>query len=212
MTKLVTLKLTGDLDDVGFQVSLEISQDGDRPSIEETGQLPAAPDLLAQLDSHWLENYRPLSAPYRIKSKGIEYGGSIQARLKACQESGKTLRDRLNTWLDAESFRDIDRLLRQQLKPDDDIRVLIRTNDTRLHKLPWHLWSFCQSYPKTEIALSPPKFQRRERFSSQGGRQKIRILAILGHAEGIKVSRDRQTLEKLPGAEVEFLDEPTQSE
>ncbi|OAB57274.1 hypothetical protein AY600_09470 [Phormidium willei BDU 130791] len=212
MTKLVTLKLTGNLDNAGFQVSLEISQDGDRPSIEETGQLPAAPDLLAQLDRHWLENYRPLSAPYRIKSKGIEYGGSIQARLKACQESGKSLRDRLNTWLDAESFRGIDRRLRQQLKPDDDIRVLIRTNDTRLHKLPWHLWSFCQSYPKTEIALSPPKFQRRERFSSQGGRQKIRILAILGHAEGIKVSRDRQILKNLPGAEVEFLDEPTQSE
>lgn len=211
MTKLVTLKLTGDLDDVGFQVSLEISKDGDRPSIEETGQLPAAPELLTQLETHWLEKYRPLSAPYRIKSKGIEYSGSIQTRLKDCQESGKTLRDRLNQWLDAESFRDIDRLLRQQLKPDEDIRVLIRTNDSRLHKLPWHLWSFCQSYPNTEIALSPPKFQRRERFSSQGGRQKIRILAILGHRGDIDVEGDRQTLNNLPGAEVEFLDQPTRS-
>ncbi|MCC5898882.1 MAG: CHASE2 domain-containing protein [Phormidium sp. BM_Day4_Bin.17] len=212
MTKLVTLKLTGNLDHVGFQVSLELSTDGDRPSIEETGQLPAARELLTQLESHWLEKYRPLSAPYRIKSKGIEYSGSIQTRLKACQESGQTLRDRLNQWLDAESFRDIDRLLRQQLEPDEDIRVLIRTNDSRLHKLPWHLWSFCQSYPNTEIALSPPKFQRRERFSSQGGRQKIRILAILGHAEGIDVTGDRQTLNNLPGAEVKFLDEPTRSE
>ncbi|MFP4221614.1 MAG: CHAT domain-containing protein, partial [Phormidium sp.] len=212
MTKLITLKLTGDLDAIGFQVFLEISNDGDRPSIEETGQLPAAPELLTQLESHWLEKYRPLSAPYRIKSKGIEYSGSIQTRLKDCQESGKTLRDRLNQWLDAESFRDIDRLLRQQLKPDEDIRVLIRTNDSRLHKLPWHLWNFCQSYPNTEIALSPPKFQRRERFSSTGGRQKIRILAILGHRGDIDVEGDRQTLNNLPDAEVEFLDEPTRSE
>ena len=211
MTKLVTLKLTGNLDKSGFEVFLEMSAEGDRPSIEEDGKLPPAPDLLNQLEYHWLETYRPLSAPYRIKAQEIEYSGSIQTRLKACKESGKTLRDRLNTWLDAESFRDIDRLLRQQLKPDDDIRVLIRTNDTRLHKLPWHLWSFCESYPKTEIALSPPKFQRRERFSSTGGRQKIRILAILGHRENIDVTGDRQTLENLPGAKVKFLDEPSLS-
>ncbi|WP_159786241.1 CHASE2 domain-containing protein [Sodalinema gerasimenkoae] len=212
MTKLVTLRLTGNLEKGGFQVYLEISTDGDHPSIEEGGQLPAAPELLTQLETHWLGNYRPLSAPYRIKSKGIEYSGSIQTRVKACLESGQTLRDRLNQWLDAESFRDIDRLLRQQLEPAEDIRVLIRTNDSRLHKLPWHLWSFCQSYPNTEIALSPPKFQRRERFSSQGGRQKIRILAILGHAEGIKVNPDREILKNLPDAEVKFVDEPTRSE
>ncbi|MBZ8180850.1 CHASE2 domain-containing protein [Oscillatoria salina IIICB1] len=207
MGKLVVLTLEGNLEEQGFRVHLEIGVEGMRPDLEMTKELPANPELATHLEEHWLEKYRPLGAPYRIKPTEIINEGAIN--LRECQESAKQLEAEFKDWLEAESFREIDRELRSELSREEEIRVLIRTEDRQLQKLPWHLWDFVKSYGKAEVGLSPPEYRRTDRFQQITGKLRIRILAILGHQEGIDTQKDRQLLKKLPNAEVTFLVEPS---
>ncbi|NJL02439.1 MAG: CHASE2 domain-containing protein [Spirulinaceae cyanobacterium RM2_2_10] len=209
MSKLVILELDGDLAD-GLRASLEIGDDGDHPVsfLRLKGRLPAAPDLAQILQTHWSDHYRNLNAPYRIKPKRI----LLHRSLEACCESARELRDRLNAWLDSPEFRPLDQRLRQELGQAEDIRLLVRTNNLELQKLPWTEWELLRSYPRAEPALAPleAKVHRLDRHLPCP--VKVRILAILGHDEGIDVERDRQCLEDLPAADVRFLVKPSRRE
>ena len=199
---LVSLKLDGDLEQ-GFQVTLEIGPEGERAHVEETGFLPPAPELVACLD-RWQRQYRSLGAPKRIKPKAIIYDGSV-TQLESCRQAANQLRDRLTDWLKSESFATVDRCLREELDKHESIRVLIRSQDWQIYRLPWHLWDFLERYPKAEVAFSAPGSQRVDVPSAS---KKVRILAILGNGEGIDTEADRRLLEALPNAEVVFLVEP----
>jgi CHASE2 domain-containing sensor protein len=200
--KLVVLKLDGDFEQ-GFRVALEVGADGDRPAIEMVGFLPANSEMLTALHQ-WQQAYRSLGHPTRIVPQEIIYGGSVN-QLDDCRRFARELHDRLNTWLDAPSFRAVDRRLREALSPEDSIRILIRSQDGTLQRLPWQSWDLIEHYPKAEIALSVPTL---ERIKVERSRDRpVRILAILGNQTGIDVEADRALLEQLP-AEVTFLVEP----
>lgn len=211
MNRLVVLKLDGNLEQQGFRVTLEISFEGKQPEIEVRGQLPPSPELAKAL-SDWQQTYHRIAAPARLKPGKIIYGGSVNNAIVECSSSAQVLGDRLTTWLDADGFRPIDRRLREELTRDENIRVLIRTENSHLQKLPWHLWDFIERYPKAEVALSYTNFAKTKKFISAHAKTKIRILAILGHSAGINVEEDRRLLESLPGAETVFLVEPKREE
>ncbi|MEC4812039.1 MAG: CHASE2 domain-containing protein [Scytonema sp. PMC 1069.18] len=208
MAKLVVLKLDGDLEDQGFRVTLEIGSDSTRPEIEISGYLPPAPDLATYL-CQWQMKYRSLGMPSRIKPQEIIYDGSINTRLIECRKIAKIVSDRLQKWLDSEDFRCISNTLREELKRDETIRFLFRTDNDELQRIPWHLWDFFHRYSSAEFALTttasqtPPKPPRKP---------KVRVLAILGNSSGINVQLDRQLLENLPSAETVFLVEPQRQE
>lgn len=208
MDKLVVLELQGDLQTLGFRVTLEMHLEGSLHPIKIKGHLPANPELATHLQHHWEENYRSLVSPWRIKAKKIIHNGSINQKISECRESALGLRDRLKLWLDSEAFRNIDRRLREEFNRDDTIRFLIRTEDKQLHKLPWQEWDFFERYPKAEIALSAVEFERPKKLQRPTFKEKVRILAILGNSNGIETEIDRRKLEALPDAEVEFLIEP----
>jgi WD40 repeat protein len=208
VSKLVVLRLDGNLQHQGFRVTLTIGEEGNSPVIEVTGNLPPAPELVAKLQYHWLQQYRSLGAPYRIKPRRIIYEGS----LKECQKSAVVLRDRLTDWLNYEHFRLIDQRLREALNPDEEIHFLIRTEDRELQKLPWHLWDFFERYPKAEVTLSTLKLDRISKLTKTILNPQVKILAILGHSEGLDLQADRQLLENLPRAETTFLVEQTRRE
>lgn len=115
----------------------------------------------------------------------------------------------IDEWLNAEEFRNIDRQLRSHLHHSDEIQVILETNDERLRRLPWHFWKFLSDYPKAEIALSAPQYQRVEKSHH---RKQMRILAILGDSNGIDIAGDRSTLSDIPDAETVFLVEPSRQE
>jgi CHASE2 domain-containing sensor protein len=119
------------------------------------------------------------------------------------------LQVQLNQWLSASSFRLIDRQLRTRLSPKDRIRLMIVAKDNAVLKLPWSLWDFLTDYPQAEIAISLPEFARSLQYPTPPRRKKVRILSILGNAQGINVERDRQLLEGLPNAEISCLVEPS---
>jgi Flp pilus assembly protein TadD len=213
MSKLATLKLDGDIEE-GFRATLSLGSDGERPQIEVRGNLPPSPELVADLQQHWETNYRTVSAPTRLKPKRIHYNNRRRSLtpIDECRRSGEQLRDRFNHWLRSEQFRDIDTRLREELNRDEPIRLLVSTQDNKLQKLPWHLWDFVRRYPLAEVAFSPLNYHQSSFSCRSHTSDKVKILAILGHAENIDIEKDRKLLESLPNAETVFLVEPNPSE
>ncbi|WP_445632803.1 CHASE2 domain-containing protein [Nostoc sp. DSM 114161] len=208
MAKLVVLKLDGNLSEHGYRVTLEIGAENVRPKLEISGNLPPCPDLIADLNQ-WQEKYRNLGIASRIKPQEIIYDGSIKSQIEKCRQSSELLSDRLQKWLDSQEFRPINNTLREELNRDEIIRVLIRTDDPQLHRLPWHLWDFFNRYSQAEFALTATAF---EIPNTASHKPKVRILAILGNSIGIDIQKDRQLLENLPNSEIVFLVEPQRNE
>lgn len=207
--KLIILKFEGDFEQQGFRVSLEVSQEGDRPFLEASGALPANPELVARLHD-WQQAYRSLDGASRIKPKEIFYGGSIQ-QTEECRRWAKEVGRSLTRWLASDGFAAIDKRLRETLSLHEPIRILIRTEDPNLRHLPWHLWDFVERYTEAEVGFCASIAQRIE-VRDRRTEGKVRILAILGNSSGIDIQADRDLLASLPDAEVQFLVEPRRQE
>lgn len=210
MGKRVILKLDGNLD-CGVRVTLEIESDalpGSKKQLLLLGRLPANPDLAATVRDHWENRYRSIGAPFnpRIKPEEIIVDGNINEQMQQCRESAREVRRGLTEWLEAQEFKAIDKQLLREIDRAERPRVLICTDDPLLQKLPWHLWDFAEMH-NAEVTLSLPNFQRLT-TPKRNPKTKVRILAILGHCEGIDTDADRRLLENLPDAEVVFLVEP----
>ncbi len=203
MGKLVVLKLGEGGVDQEFPVTLQIGEEGDRPFVEVNGKLPPAPELL-QNYSRWQYSYHRLGLRSRLEAPAAQV--TNVAFVGDCRDAAQELRDRLNAWLQAETFRPIREKWLEQLSPNDEIRVILQGADLPLQRLPWHLWDLLERYTKAELALSAPIYQRISPPPVPRG--KIRILAILGNSAGIDVQADRVLLEQLPDADVSFLVEP----
>lgn len=209
MRKLVVLKLDGNIEQQGFRVTLEIGLEAQRPFLEQAGNLPPNPDLASCLQSHWQQKYRSVEAPTRIKSKSIVYVNSMEQYRRECQQSAERVKADFQQWLESESFRPLDKCLREELRRDEDIRFHLRTEDPSVQKLPWHLWDFFERYPQAELALSSLTQSASVSSTLSKPSLPLRILAILGHSEGIDVEADRRLLENLPQAQTTFLVEPS---
>ncbi len=207
MAKLVVLKLDGNLSDTGCRVTLEIGAENSRPKIEVSGYLPPFPDLAIYL-RQWQDKYRSLGIASRIRPQEIIYDGCIN-RIEKCSDSAKILSKSLQTWLDSQEFRCINNTLREELNREETIRVLIRTDDSELQRLPWHLWDFFNRYSQAEFALTATAC---ETPNTPPRKPKVRILAILGNSTGIDIQKDRQLLENLPDSQIVFLVEPQRNE
>lgn len=209
MSKLVILELEGDFQQAGFRVTLEIRSDAAETILKVRGFLPSAPDLDIQLHQLWHDYYRSLgSAQQRIKGQKIIYKGSINRRVAQCQEFAQHVRDRFRIWLNADSFQAIDRRLREEFHRQDRIRFLLCSDAIQVQKLPWHEWDFFEHYPNAELAFSSLEYERIGQPVTRAKANRVRILAILGNAQGLDLSPDRAQLKLLPNAEVEFLVEP----
>lgn len=210
MGKLVVLKLGDGSFEQGFPVTLEIGEDESRPLLETNGKLPPIPEI-PQCYNKWARTYGNLGLRSRLEASAAQVTNvSLPEKIKSCCSAANNLREQLNTWLYSESFRLVREKLLEQLSPSDEIRLIIQTENIWLRRLPWHLWDFCDRYPKAEIALSPPSFEPLTSILSS--HSKVRILAILGNSQGINTQADRLLLEQLRDAEVHFLVEPHRHE
>jgi len=209
MTKLVILKFIGNLES-GFQVNLEIGNEGESVSSSCVGSLPRALDLVKCL-SHWQKQYNQLDQGNRIKPQQIIYDGSFFPQ-KQLIKAAKLLEHKLQQWLNSEEFSPIDRFLREELNRQDEIRLIICSDLLQLYQLPWCCWDMVEKYPQLEISLSSLNFERvklKQRFIPH---HKVRILAILGNNKGLNLDADRNFLASLDDGEVIFLVEPSPQE
>ena len=207
MKKLVVLKLDGDFNR-GFGVTLEIGEDGKRPNIELSDnqlRLPAIPNL-PHIYQEWCRSYRGLDG-HRIKIKQGQVSNlKFTSLRKDCQTKADNIKLIFTNWLKADSFQTIKEKCLIHLSPADEIRFIIRTTETQLRKLPWHLWDLFDNYPGAEIGLSCFSAQR----FSRSYRKRVRILIVLGNSEGINVVDDEQLFkEYCQDAELVILSEPS---
>lgn len=216
MDHLVVLNLgQGNWQD-GFPTVIAQLWESGRPTpMQFTGSLPAISALVDRV-THWRSLYTALYAHLglrRSESKHSEFelDDDEPTHISAAEfhQLSHEVQTQFNFWLSASSFRLIDRQLRTRLAPKDSIRLMVVAHDRKVLQLPWCLWDFLSDYPHAEVALSLPEFARSLQLPSANRRRKVRILSILGNAQGIDVDRDRQLLQKLPNAEVHCLVEPT---
>ena len=181
-----------------------------------TGSLPAMPELDA-LYQQWQILYAALYSHIgwrrSIVHPEFELDSTEPTHISQAEFERlcRKLQLQLNIWLGADSFRSIDCQLRTRLTPADEIRLII-VAEPKVLRLPWCLWEFLSDYPQAEIALSPPEYSRSLQLPSAKPNRKVRILGILGNSQGIDIERDRQLLQQLPQAEIEFLIEPKASD
>lgn len=217
MSKLVVLSLgKGDLKSGFPAVTAQLWEAGNPNLMKFIGSLPAAPELLElyrnwqllyeELYRHWGWHLRLNDINEAIEIDDEDITNVSEAEFgKLCQR----LQNRLNAWLNSESFRNIDQQLRTQLDLYNEIRVIIETNDNQLQRLPWHLWNFFEDYPKAEVALSVPEYKRPKKSLTKNPSAKVRILAIIGNSQGIDIEKDQAFLKQLSHkAETKFLVEP----
>lgn len=207
MSKLVTLKIGQGSFEQGFPVTLQIGEEGAHPTIELTGLLPPAPEMPLYY-SRWQTSYRRLGLRLRLSAPPLQV--TNVSVIDDCRSTAQMLKARLNTWLRSEEFRDIRERWLERLLPEDVTRVILQTEDTQMQRLPWHLLEVLDRFPKTEIAISAPRYEQRSPQVSTLGT--VKILAVLGNQDGIDVASDQETLKQLPNATIEFLVEPSRQE
>lgn len=211
MSKLIIFSFEVGTVQNGFPAVIAQFWEGERHPMKFVGRLPAAPEL-AETYRTWQSLYIALcqcfSTASRIKVNptGVTNISEVEFGT-VCQR----LAMQINRWLGTEAFRSIEMQLRTHLHPSDEIRVLIETHDPLLQRLPWQLWNFFDTYPKAEIGISAPTYQRPQ--TNDRASDKVKILAIFGDSEGIDLTRDRELLAQLSDqAEIEFLVEPSRSQ
>lgn len=213
MSKRAVLRFGGSIE-AGFQVTLEV-QENQTTFKEVAATLPRNP-LLAEALEQWRDAYwrHVMGSDSGEKRRGISLVSihvqpGPQTTLNHCRQHEQALQQCMSNWLASEGFRPIDQHLRAALNPQEEFQLLLRTDDRRLHQLPWPVWDFVEHYGLTELVFGsfPEKL-----YPPAGLSQKVRVLAILGDRRDIDTDVDRALLDALPDAEVTFLAEPSRSE
>ena len=214
MERLLTIKIANGNADRGYRVTLQIAREylasDDRilldPQVEVAGSLPSASELF-QAYQDWQQSYLNLDLNARLEANLAQVTNiSSGDRLSKCQIAARKLLDSFDRWLNAESMRSIRDRLAREVNPADRVRIILQIEDPQLHRLPWQLGDLFVHYPDTEVVVSSSQFENT--ISSNPVKSSVKILAILGNSQGINVTADRQILEKLPQATVDFLVEP----
>lgn len=222
MSTLVILNLgSGDLWSGFPQVTVRIWTAASSLPEQSVGSLPPAPQL-SELYQTWQSNYRFLCSSQSLRSAvlaveeddelEIDEVGITNVSQNNLDWVSQELCAELNTWLSARGFLKIERHMRSQLHPAEEIRIILETDNDLLRHLPWHKWDIFQDYRKANIALSQSEYKSRRFRHTQILRNKIRILAVLGDSRNIDVRAEREFLQNLPNAETTFLVNPNRQE
>lgn len=207
MGKLVVLKFGEGSFDQGFAVTLQIGEEHERATTEITGKLPAFPEMPLYY-SHWQSSYRQIGNRYRLYADKMQV--TNVSMIQNCESTSHILQARFNTWLRAEEFRPLREKWLERLSSTEEVRVILQTENSQLQLLPWHLWDLLERYPKAEIALSSPTYDRIHKPRTPN--QLVNILAIVGNSQGIDTQADQALLQQCSNADVSFLVEPQRKE
>ncbi len=221
MGKLVTLNIDGEFSR-GFSVRCEISQDIDSINNEphlaiasKSARLSPHSEILEQY-RHWQSLYLDLELFFSNRIKIIPGLTNFSDRDKngafaACKKAANLLSKTFNTWLHSSDFQPIEILLRNNLDKSESTRILLATENHWLRRLPWHEWNLLKDFPKAEISIASPNFQRVNTTIKYDKKDKIKILVILGDNAGTDAD-EKVIRELIPDAEICWLIEPQLSE
>jgi CHASE2 domain-containing sensor protein len=203
--KRVVLTLMQGSFERGFPVLLRIQDDHqlNQGLIQMKGQLPPDPEVLTSFQA-WESVYYQLTKSFRL-TPIVDLPSNI-----SITELSRSFARHFQAWLksgDAE-WQKIRECLLEHLQINEEILVIVETQDLQLRRLPWHLWDlFSEKYPHAEVALSTTDYQP---LPVQHLRRKPRILAIFGNSKGIDLKADRQALKRLWNVDKPLIEPPLQ--
>jgi hypothetical protein len=196
----------------GLLIALTAQEDGSSGYGKTLGTL-SCPAKLLENYRQWREIYVKQDIALRGRFAGVE--PCLTERVEDIQKVSQTLVQSLNEWLDTSDrgflpVRDKLIALAHSASQEEDVRLVIQSEVEELYRLPWHLWRPFENACGLEIAVSPINSDFAKTQFNAPQRKKIRILAVLGSKQGIKL-RDKTILKKIPQdqAEVVYLVQPT---
>jgi len=212
MTKLVILKLDQGNFQEGFKVTAQIGNECQTSFTTISGEWSSYP-VLPEKYQNWASDYSSLDI--RRRARGSARAINSEELLVQCQHSAREFVNSFQNWLNSQPCQQFTEKLCQALDDKrEEIRIIFQTDDELMAKLPWHQWNLlADTYRRAEVALCPTLCEE-PHIILPNQIATVRILAILGHSEGIDIEHDRQLLEQLAskGAEIKFLVEPKRSE
>lgn len=201
--KRVVLTLMEGSFERGFPVLLRIQDDRQpgRGPIQMKGQLPPASEVLTCFQA-WESVYRQLSGSLRITPL-VDMPSNI-----SITQLAKSFTRHFKAWLSCgdREWQKIRECLLQHLHVNEEILVIVETQNLQLRRLPWHLWDlFSETYPHAEVALSTTDYQP---LPVRNLLRKPRILAIFGNSQGINLEEDRLALKRLWNVDEPLIEPP----
>lgn len=204
MERSIILNLNGDIHLYGFQVVVEVADAGGRESRSE-GYLPPSP-LLEDKYQQWQSSLQALTKiknPKGEASKNVPLLNKIQYLRESRQEAKyyykdaeKSLVATMNNWLRSESFMGIREILDSQISDSGTGRLIIRTSNLDLKKLPWESWEWLdRANRKVTVSYSSLNFVSPPHIIPKY----LRIIAIIAQASNLNVQEDLNLLrQRLP--------------
>jgi CHASE2 domain-containing sensor protein len=198
MGKTIVLNFSGDLDKDGFKVILEAVNPRE---IRSQGYLPACPNLEDKYQE-WqsaLQALTKIRNPQSTSTRNVDIfsriGSIIDSREEAkqhYQDTEKALVQMMNSWLRSEYFMPIREILDNQISHSGKGRLIVRTSNLQLKRLPWESWEWLSSgnrqvtisYSSINF-VSPPHVVQKP----------IRIMAVIGQDVKVDVQKDLDLLQ-----------------
>ncbi|MEX6777914.1 CHASE2 domain-containing protein [Limnospira fusiformis] len=208
MTKVITLKLNSGSLKSGFDVSLEVAEEGKSASLQNHGYLPANHQLYDESDRLFQMVLNSALLPPRLEAPKNQVKNVSEP--DNCAEATQRVIKLLNQWLTSETFNAVrDEVLKAIADPRKPVRILIATDDIFTQRLPWHEWTISTQNAHVEIGFSRNSYKQIQppiKFN-----RKVKILAIIGEDKGINPANDLKVLAKY-GAAITPLINSTKSE
>jgi hypothetical protein len=223
---------------MAFQISFKI---GGRVQLNHSEVLPvtlAISDQEGQIEE-LVSFLSPLPKPLEIKFKEWQYYIGLQGNRKVAKnrdnlisgvvnltELTNSLKTELNKWLGRNGWIDengqpdprISRVLesfREKITQNDEIQIIVQTEDRQLRGLPWQEWDTLAAYTSrgVEVAISATNFKRLTQKQTPQLKATARILVVFGD-EKLGFAEEEDFIKSLRqhGGEPHILRQPTLKE
>ncbi len=181
--------------DITYDVTARL-QKLHQPPAQVIGKLPSA-NTVFNVYKEWQIFYESLLQITRQPSLEITIDptGFTNISLTDFDTLCETLKETINTWLHSPEFASINRQILTYFNRNDEILLIIETDDQQLARLPLHLWDFFETFEAAELILSNLQFIHPLIRNYQ--RDKIRILAIFGETNDLDLEKHKEVLKEL---------------
>jgi CHASE2 domain-containing sensor protein len=182
--KLVILTLLGDVCENNVSILANINY-ADGESLSQQGSLAVFDDL-EQEYNNWQSAYhnlaRSLAEDYDIEVSNqsiddILNDQEIEQKRQEYKTQETYWLNQLEKRLQSSEFQPIYTKLNNKIGDDDQVRVVIRTNDIKIKKLPWDKWSWLTYHQRKGRVFFSPISAKKQSISRTN---QIKILIILG--------------------------------
>ena len=200
MGRVAILKILHGSFQEGFEVSLEIKKYNGQSLAEIAGKLPANNNI-ENLYQSWQQSFDCLTGRYRNNQTWefdpISTNISSSDLVTDCWQKVQQLEKNMQAWLQSSaniSWQKIRERLAQEIAiSPNQIRLIIKTSNAKLWKLPWHVWDLLLDYPNVGIGYSLNEHSQ-PCLKKATTHNKGRILAVFGDSKNIDLQEDRKAI------------------